>query len=609
MSGSNWSRRELLKLGLGSLASTAMLESLGQMVQVPGWHGLLTGRQLPQPHWSVGDSFELTRSLGEAGSLRQMQALLQLQAASAAYSASSPWTLVTIKIFDQVHAPLIFALGKIVNGEVATATLSDATHPATVKAGNTVAHLTSGGVKKLCRGGPGGELNRFATLRFNEWFGKRLFYGTYDGEATKSASNTFSYTNLVGKFPDDVALQTAIGLMPSPGTNHNLVMAKLRPELGDINHYAGYKNIITSPLGITAFMMGTQYDANGGENFNVVYSKINAKDDARKFEVRGRPVSTFVGNLEQSLNKGFFDERLFDKGNMANIFDKISVSAPKRRQAILNSRESLKAQIASLKALAAKESTTLLGGLDASNDSAENLANLKAAINTSLGNTQARFIPSDKSTIEVAAQQEFLVQCAYVANTLSIPDQPYRNFSLFLNLNDLDGSNLDFSKNTDVPGVLFNNLNYVEGMRQLAMGLNIIANAMSTHQKKVLVVVVTDAGRLRGMGDGNGGGIAMVMGPKGTGLLDDALHGPLNLMEQDYKDDSFIGNMGAAANNGNWTSGDSTWGLKNADGSAAADKCNMGDWQVGALQFLSEVQGLPNIPSDLGRYVKLKRKT
>ncbi|MEN9528505.1 MAG: hypothetical protein RI932_378, partial [Pseudomonadota bacterium] len=100
MSHRDWTRRELLKWGLGTVATTAALEGLGNMLHVPGWHRLLGGGTLPNPHWSIKDSFECTRQLGRMGTAAQLGALLQLQEA-AAQSESDPWVLITVKVFDQ----------------------------------------------------------------------------------------------------------------------------------------------------------------------------------------------------------------------------------------------------------------------------------------------------------------------------------------------------------------------------------------------------------------------------------------------------------------------------------------------------------------------------
>jgi hypothetical protein len=589
MSHRDWTRRDLLKWGLGTVATTAALEGLGNILHVPGWHKLLGGSYLPNPHWSIKDSFEVTRQLGRMGTAAQLGALLQLQEA-AAQSESDPWILITVKVFDQTHAPLVFALGEIDQaaslrdnnqvGQVRTAEDADATHFATRMASNaTRQHLTAQGIKSLSRN------PRMARLRFNEWFGSRLLNGTYDGAATKSNANVFGYNNYVGAFPEDVAIQVGLGVQPMDNIPvHQLFLGKMRKDLCDLAHFAALKGLVTSPLGITGFMMGENYDSNGSMLNNVVLSGLSAADNA-KFDVSGRSLGQIVSNIDQSLNDGFGDYRDKNTSNLTYLFDKLSISNPQRRSALLDNRQKVKNSISQMTALGNLEKTTHIAS------PAANIANRQAFFE---GGTY----------VERAAQQEFMAQCAFVAETLKIDVLPYRNFSLFLNLNDLDGSNIDNPTNGST-SFRANSLNYVEGMRQLAMGLNMLARAISG--KNALIVVVTDGGRSRNMGDGSGPGIAMLMGPKKSGYLDDEVHGPMdriNSLEREFLDD--LGNRSTGLP---WTTGGNDWGLCDNFGRRLTGmQVNMGDWQVGALQFMAEKQRRNVVAPELGRYVRFKRR-
>ncbi|MFZ9519324.1 MAG: hypothetical protein ACO3A4_02500 [Silvanigrellaceae bacterium] len=581
MSSMNWSRRDLLKWGIGTGVTTAFLESVGNMIRVPGWNHLLTGSNQPFPQWWVKDSFQLTRELGRMGSVSQLAAFLQLQEAQA-QAASSEWSLITIKIFDQVHTPLVFALGKIDGND--TTFKDNAAHPALNKASGSKTYLKENGICNLSTD------PRFAALRFNNWFGRMLKFGTYDGqEVNTTTKNAGGFESYVGKFPDNVAVQTGIGLQRF--TNfavHNLTLTKIRPSLCDVNHLAGYKGLVTSPLGITAFMMGEQYDANGSVEFNVVYSGLSSNENARH-EVVGRSVKRLVENIDQSLSGGFGDYRAVDSAtdkNLSFLFDKISVVDPKRRNAILDSRNQVQQVIASLRDVAKNEMSTL------------------AYPATVLGNQQAFFNTSTNKAATVEAKQEFLSQCAFVAKALTISGKPYRNFSLFLNVNDLDGADID----NPINGIAssYNALNYVEGMRQLAMGLNILANA--TKGTKTLILVVSDGGRTRDMGDGSGSCFAMLLGPKAEGGLDDALHGPMAVINSDnYAASSPLQTLGELTTGLDWTSGDENWGLRTNTGAKATGQAFVGDWQVGVLQFLAEAQGRNVMAPELEKYVRFKR--
>jgi hypothetical protein len=177
MSGNIWSRRKMLKWGLGAGVTTAVLESIGHMIHVPGWNNLLTGSHQPYPQWWVKDSFELTQRLGRAGSAGQLASLFQLQQAQAqANTRESEWSLVTIKIFDQVHTPLVFALGKLTADGKNTIFASNEEHPALNKAAESKKYLKDNGVTDLSTD------SRLARLRFNRWFGDILNSGTLDGK-------------------------------------------------------------------------------------------------------------------------------------------------------------------------------------------------------------------------------------------------------------------------------------------------------------------------------------------------------------------------------------------------------------------------------------------
>ena len=452
MSGNNWSRRDLLKWGLGAGVTTAFLESVGNMIHVPGWNSLLTGSTQPFPHWWVRDSHELTRHLGRSGAAAQLATFFQLQQAQAqegSTSSENDWTLVTIKIFDQVHTPLVFALGQLTGDGKDTrfSAVDSNTHPATNKSVESQEFLVRNGIKNLA------EQPRLANVRFNKWFGNMLHHGTADGKPLRSADkNACGFESFVGEFPENVAIQTGIGLFRFRDfAVHNLTLTKIRPSLCDLSHMAGYKGLVKSPLGITAFMMGDQYDANGGVENNVVFNGLSSSQ-LTNFAVSGRTVKSIVDNINQSLSGGYGDYRTIDgnasgtansisKGkNLSNLFDKISVVDPKRRVAILESREKLRAVISDLKALGESETSQInystifkddFNSLSSDQKQDPSLVEFRKKI----GNSQAIFDKANKKADVQQSKQEFLSQCAFVAKSLGIAGQPYRNFSLFLNVN------------------------------------------------------------------------------------------------------------------------------------------------------------------------------
>lgn len=599
MSHNDWTRRELLKWGLGTVATTAALESLGNILHVPGWHHLLGGSHLPNPRWSTMDSYEITRMLGRRGAAAQLATLLQLQQAAQAQSANDDWVLITVKVFDEVHQPLVFALGEIDEnhklkdqnrvGQVKTVDDPDADHFAIYKASMaTRQHLAQEGIKSLA------HTERLAKLRFNEWFASRLISGTYDGK-TKQAANAGAYESYVDTFPSDVALQ--VGLCVQPMDNsipvHRLQLGKMRKNLCDLSYFAALKGLVNSPLGITCTMMGENYDHNNSIAQNGVMNGLTLADE-KSIGVVGRRLGEIVANVNQSLAAGFVDERKISEANLTYLFDKISIANPKLRKNLIEARVSVRNSLTQMLNLGKVERTPHA---------------FDAGKVPGLSNIQAFYNDLTKVYDETEAHQEFLSHCAYVAEALTIPNMPYRNFSLFLNLNDLDNSAIDVAKNGST-GFRANSLNYVEGMRQLAMGLNILANAING--KKALVVVVSDGGRSKEMGDGAGGAFAMVLGPKGPGMLDDALHAPEDILSTENR--KVLHALGSTTSGLNWTTGSKPgdgqipWGLCENDGKRVFDdQCNMGDWQVGVLQFLGEKQGRSVVAPELGRFVRLKK--
>lgn len=622
MSQKLWTRRDLLRLGLGTAATCALFEGAGHLYP---W---IAGTRAPNSpllttDWSVADSFRILQNMGKKNSQMQMAALLRLQQACADDSEND-WTIITVRVFDQVHPPLVFALGELDENktQVKTIAVSDDQHPALYKMKtSTRTYLANNGIKNLCQN------ERFRNLRLNEWFGSRLYYGTVDGKPKMGgipSTNAFDYSNHVGSFPDNVALQAGVCLnITSDIPVHQLKHAKLGPELPDLNHFAGL-NLVKSPLGITCFMMGGQYDANGGPNNNQIFKDFSSSEAT---DVPGRSLTSIVRNMSQSLQTGFGDDRTEDQ-NLTLLFDELMVANPKMRRSLFASQAAVKDALLSMKVLSLLE-TSVLRSLVTEE------ANLQAELNFG-GLVAANAAAEDSKGVytEGPARQEFLSHCAYVAEALKIQGRPYRNFSLFLNLNDLDGQDMDESKNKNFRFEA-RSLNYIEGMRQLAMGMNILANGIAG--KRALVVVISDGARGGAMSDGEkGNSFAFVMGPKETGLLDDALHGPESMINLDYtksikrvkrdSDGKPIGEesvlyseaakgFGDLNENTEWTTGGTDWGYFSASGVRLQNaRPTVGDWQVGVLEFLGQVTGksyseTPNNGiQSLGNYVRFKRK-
>src|SRR5690606_34663117 len=104
-------------------------------------------------------------------------------------------------------------------------------------------------------------------------------------------------------------------------------------------------------------------------------------------------------------------------------------------------------------------------------------------------NQQAYIAPGASQPASHTAKWEFISQCLFVSRALDLPGRPFRNFSLLLNIFDLDTAKLDVTTYQGGSEPLTN----IEGMRQLALGMNILAQAIKRH-RNVYVVALAEGG-------------------------------------------------------------------------------------------------------------------
>lgn len=552
-------RRELLRLGLtGSIGSAFALEQLGGVPLFGTWASELVRNPWINRH----DAYAM---MGNA--LRGGPALLGVHKAMAA--GESDWALVEIKVVNHVYTPLVFRLGALANGAVTT----DADVPlASARCGRAKTALTALGVDQIS------DMPRYQALRFNKWFARILHNGTSDGQAVGTANSLGLSTDDIAPLDDTkVAIQAFVGLQQIETNNHALKGLKLRSEMPDITLFAQESELITSPLGISCFMMGGNYDkAEGSLPFNAVLGKSNQSEDA---VVSSRSVAEYVGQISQFVGKSYVDRQEVE-ANLVYKLDQLVDKDPKLRRELLGSIEQFKAGLASLQAA---------GDLETQRQTADTtVSNLQSAGNA-----------------EVGASKEFLAQCKYVARSLALPGMPVRNFSLFLNISDLDTKDLDLGFSggggnaSDVKAY-----SYIEGMRQLGMGLNVLAKSIAAG-KKMIVYVHSEGGRDAGLGDSKTS-FALVLGPKGSGNLDDRFFGNMSVVNA--SSNAFLKDPGNAAAAMAWDVEDA---FKEKDGTEAANSIPAtGDVGMGVVQFLEEKTG-KQVRSPLGagdgRYVKLKR--
>lgn len=545
------------------LASTARISlgasvALEQLAGVP-MLGTLSSKWLES---GLMNRFDAYAMMGNA--LRGGAAFLKVQEAMAA--AANDWSIVQIKVLNHVHTPLVFRLGELSNNIVTT----DASIPlASARTGRATAALTSLGVDSIS------NRPRYRNLRFNEWFANILHHGTSDGRPMESQNRLGLAANDIAPLDDDkVAIQAFVGLSQIQSNNHSLKGTKLRSSLPDITLFLEQNQLITSPLGISCFMMGGNYDkAEGALAFNAVLGADN-----EVAVVASRTVADYVGQISQFVGKSYVDRRAIESANLTYQFDQLVDKDPKLRRELLGSLQDFKASLTNLEAAATLE-------------------NARQTLNIAVGNTQA-----DPSS-ELGASMEFLAQCKYVTQSLNLPGQPVRNFSLFLNVSDLDGQDLDRGFNGGA-GTQVKAYSYIEGMRQLGMGLNMLARSIATG-KKIIVIVHSEGGRNSSLGDSKTS-FALVLGPKGSNYLDDCFYG--NMAAINTKSSGFLRDPGGDNASMPWDLADA---LKEKDGTDAVGGIpSTGDVGMGVVDFLEEKTGIlvrKTLSAAEARFVKLKR--
>jgi hypothetical protein len=485
---------------------------------------------------------------------------LQLeQSIASAQSVEDSWSLVTIKIVNHVHTPLVFKLGENVAGVVSGNNPSIKS-----KSGKAGTHMDMKGADQIS------DIDRFANLRMNKWFADILAKGIPDSDILKG-------TILDGKltaFPSEskVAIQAALSLNQTIVNNHSLTAFKLLAGKPEMALHLAQTGLIKSPLGIAAFNMGDEYDKAEGVNpTNVVVGATG-----EQAIIQGRPVSDFINLVNQNVKSRHVDLGTLEANNLTLKFDKLIAKDPVMRKEVLGNQKMIIDNLTSL--------------ADAGNlESKQN-----QIFDDKISNGQA-------NVSGFGAKREFLAQASFVQKSLEIPGKPFRNFQLFLNINDLDASDLD-NLNIDTANVnqrgAIKSLTYIEGMRQLAIALNMLATSISNGHK-MIVVVMSEGGRSAALSDDTVS-FGLVMGPGGPGGLKDSLYS--NMVEINKSNSSLVTNPGGTANV-IWSGED----LRTEANLAAKAPTTLGDLQRGVIEFLEEKTQKSGSRVGLGNFVKLRR--
>lgn len=434
----------------------------------------------------VGSAARIARLPAAVGTYERLKYAL-LRGRSITLGGNEAWAdettepvIVHIKVMNQMHAPMLFALGA---ADPATRTVSRGGRSWAQKAAASAGALVAAGIDKVHPDA------RFGALRFNEWFGEMLKTGLSGGESPVAVAGK------VGEFPD--ASQVSIhGFTGIDGNVTHTYNNFLFPEAaaagglgGDLLFHAVGSGVIRPPLGITCFNMGGNKENTGGLDANSVLN------GARSVVASGRSVGEMTSVLQSAITKGLVDDdlvKLFDAVGQANFpADRKSTL----RQALFDNRVKLQSALEGLGTVAASEGATQTIG------------------------------PGNAQGVAAAgtAKSEFLTQCVWVDQALDIPGQPLRAFCLDLHVADIDGQPFDSGNAPSAAGPA---LSYVEAMRQLAIGLNVLAKTVARHGH-VYVVVSTEGGRDEGGGDSVApSGLMLAPGTAITGGLSDGFYAP-----------------------------------------------------------------------------------
>ena len=517
-----------------------------------------------------------------------------------AQTGTAPWAVVHIKVVNHVSTPLVFRLGPrtetffdtLNGGDSSTPTLVDGVDVSAKIFRNVVSpacqkYLSQAGLAKLCSlslrlGGQDTGATYGSEFRMNEWFASildqpsKVLSSDYP-EAFLRATNRFDH-NAVG-------LTCALGLDQTRGGNHSLLNLKLRADKPDIGFYLQDKGILTSPLGITAFMMGTEYDC--AEGTSKVNGVLRAYADDEAAAVRGVGVMVHAESILQSVEnsrKGYTTAATAN--SLTDRFDKLVASDPALRRSMEAAKQQFAAQIGGLVTEAALETTKVM--VDFSAAAAKGMVQATGdGVPTGNGNRSA--------AVDVA-QGEFLAQAGYTCRMLGLEGRPVRNFSLFLNMTDCDGNPVDTAAYGAPSGTsTIRCLSYLEGMRQLAVGLNMLSQAIKQHGN-IIVVVTSEGGRGDAMQDSKVG-FGMVMGPKAV-VRSTLICDPEAINRRDSLQTVSPGDSNAAHQLPSGL-------LLNAAGSPLSGVANIGDLQVAVVRLLAKQMEYSGSLTELGNHLKL----
>ncbi len=552
-------RRDILKAALaGGTFGVGGLINLDPAPMGPVTHAPLSPSVAP---FGSLDTFEILRNAVRTGRR------LNLGGAMALAAPGDDSVLITIKVMNHIHTPRAFKLGMITDAAAGTVSYTGSTMvpwPNKFSNQTTLNNLMNMGLDKVS------QTPRFQALRFNKWFGDMV----ETGKIETGAQPAYLSAGDTGPFPAEaeVAMQAFLGVSQNNlQLNHAIQNCSLNkstnPGGGDLANHVAITKMINSPLGLVCFNMGTSVETDSGNSTLRVYG-----NDLASIVATGRPVSEYVGVLRQAIGLGLVDDDLATKvNNIANLDSTLLTE-------LRASRNDLKNALATL----------------------DTASTVEAAVAANAANTGNVQVVGDSAN--QPAKASLLGQVKFVQRALDIPGRPLRNFTLFCHISDIDGGPLDTANAQSKPA---EPLSYVEGMRQLAVGLNMLAQVIK-NKRNVYVVVVSEGGRAANRGD-NKSSFALFMGPGGAGNLKDHLYADMAAIAS--VNDPFGGDPNAGNNNFNGTGQRIPTGsvMVTEAGAPLSDHMTNGAILAGIARHLEMKQGVAtNTLAGLGKRVIVK---
>lgn len=489
--------------------------------------------------------------------------------------------VIVIKVMNLVHTPLVFHFPEY-RAQSRDPGQYKQTWSQKIQSRDVLAHMLGYGV------GSEAQVPRFRRLSFNNWFANLLNVGRDETAGLPD----WIMDGEIAPFPeeDDVAIQAALHVNQTDTVlNHSFknttLLAGPEGKGGDLNYHLAAQGLVNSPLGITCFNMGKTVETTDG--LGRVPNRVLGSN-LIEVKANGESVADYVELIRRSIGTGFINEELVDR------FDKLAAPNVTLRSELQKSRPNLELAMQSLQSAGEIERQV------------HNMLNMNGA------SLQA-YVPLGGKSLSIQnARWEFLAQCMFVSRALSLPGRPMRNFSLLLNIHDMDGRKLDQTSTSEGDTEALTN---IEGMRQLALGLNVLSQAIKRH-RNVYVVCVAEGGRGAGGGD-NKVSHAILMGPGGRGNLKDYLyanHAAIKDPNDPFCADPNEGSANASDSPGLTMGGAGLRVYSNNDlrteaGNTLTDTyTNTANILTGLVKHLEEKQGRKSTTVGLGPYLRIAKK-